>query len=278
MKIDIGILILVTSLSALPAAGCKQEEDAVVDTPETQPQDTIPPVPGWTLVWHDEFNGPDIDASKWDWEVNGNGGGNNELQYYTASRNNSYIDSGALVIRAVKEEYLGKHYTSARMRTLNKGDWRYGRFEARMKLPYGRGMWPAFWMLPTDWMYGGWPTSGEIDIMELVGHETNRVYGTLHWGDSPQAHQQAGGNYVLSSGTFASGFHTFVVEWDSAGFRWFVDGTQYYARTMGWPFDQRFHILLNVAVGGNWPGNPDEFTYFPQTMIVDYVRVYRKAQ
>jgi len=113
--------------------------------------------------------------------------------------------------------------------------------------------------------------------MEMVGHETNRVYGTIHWGDSPQTHQQVGGNYSLSSGTFVTAFHTFVVEWDSAGFTWSVDGSRYFSVSRGWPFDQRFHILINLAVGGNWPGSPDEFTYFPQLLYVDYVRVYRKS-
>ena len=163
------------------------------------------------------------------------------------------------------------------MITLRKGDWKYGRFEARMKLPYGQGIWPAFWMLPTDWVYGGWPASGEIDIMEMLGDNTQKTYGTIHWGDSPQTRQQAGGNYVLQSGTFAGSFHTFAVEWDSFGFKWYVYSVRYFTATRSWPFDQRFHILLNLAVGGNWPGNPDLSTIFPQMMYVEYVRVYRKS-
>ena len=144
-----------------------------------------------------------------------------------------------------------------------------------MKLPYGRGLWPAFWMLPTDWVYGGWPLSGEIDIMEMLGHETTKVYGTIHWGDPN--HRSSGGNYTLSSGSFAGDFHVFAVEWDSSGMKWYVDDHLYFSTAHGKPFDQRFHILLNVAVGGNWPGNPDDATVFPQMMYVDYVRVYRKA-
>jgi beta-glucanase (GH16 family) len=257
---------------------CQKDEPAAIVQPVVQKEDSIPPVPGWTLVWNDEFNGSAVDLKKWSYEVNGNGGGNNELQYYTDRPENSYIDSGRLVIAARKESYSGKAYTSARMRTLFKGDWLYGRFEVRAKLPYGQGLWPAIWMLPSDWEYGGWPASGEIDIMELLGHQTNKVYGTLHYGTDPAHHLQKGGSYTLPSGTFAGGYHTFTVEWDSLHFVWYVDGSAYFAANMQSPFDRRFHLLLNVAVGGNWPGSPDEFTTFPQTMYVEYVRVYKKAQ
>ncbi len=268
-------LLLVLAMVAMPVAGCKKDGTGTVTTSTANPNDSIPTVPGWTLVWNDEFNGPSIDTTKWEWEVNGDGGGNNELQYYTAFSKNSHIEDGKLVITAVQEDYLGRHYTSARMRTKYKGDWKYGRFEARMKLPFGKGLWPAFWMLPTDWVYGGWPLSGEMDIMEMLGNETTKVYGTIHWGDP--THRQAGGSYSLSSGSFAGDFHLFTMEWDSAGMKWYADNQHYFTATHGKPFDQRFHILLNVAVGGNWPGNPDDGTVFPQMMYVDYVRVYRKA-
>ena len=141
---------------------------------------------GWTLVWRDEFSEDTIDTSKWGFEVNGNGGGNNELQYYTDRAENARIEDGILIIEAKEESYTGndgtRNYTSARLRTANKGDWKYGRIEARIRPPQGQGIWPAFWMLPTDWIYGGWAASGEIDIMELVGHEPNIVHGTLHYG------------------------------------------------------------------------------------------------
>ena len=162
------------------------------------------------------------------------------------------------------------------MRTKYKGDWTYGRFDIRAKLPYGQGLWPAIWMLPTDWEYGGWPTSGEIDIMECLGREPWKVYGTIHWGASAQQHQSSGGNTSLSVASFAGDFHTFTLEWVSTSFCWFVDGKQYFQTTKSTPFDRRFHLLLNVAVGGNWPGSPNEFTTFPQQMAVEYVRVYRK--
>jgi beta-glucanase (GH16 family) len=244
-------------------------------------------LPGWTLVWSDEFDGPDIDASKWSHEVNAWGGGNNELQYYTDRPANSFIENGHLVIQALKENYTGpegkRNYTSARLRTLNKGDWTYGRFEARMKLPYGQGLWPAFWMLPTDWVYGGWAASGEIDIMEIVGHQPNVLHGTIHYGGEWPNNVYSGASYTLPAGDFSDDFHVFAIEWEHGEIRWYVDGIHYSTKN-SWrtdsgapfpaPFDERFHILLNVAVGGNWPGNPDGTTIFPQRMEVDYVRVY----
>lgn len=254
---------------------CSKDESTVDPPVITDPTDTIPAPAGWELVWNDEFYGPEIDKTKWEWEVNGNGGGNNELQYYTDFKENSFIEDGHLCIQALKKDYEGKNYTSARMRTLKKGDWKYGRFEVKARLPFGQGLWPAIWMLPTDWEYGGWPESGEIDIMEMLGHETTRIYGTIHYG-TRQDHKSQGGNYSLKNGTFAGSFHKFIVEWDSTGFKWFVDDVQYYSTRISKPFDKRFHILLNVAVGGNWPGSPDESTWFPQRMYIDYVRVYKK--
>jgi len=241
--------------------------------------------PGWKLVWSDEFDGNSLDLSKWEFEVNAHGGGNNELQYYTT--NNARVANGFLVIEARKEHYTGpggtREYTSARIRTRGKGDWQYGRFDIRAKLPQGKGIWPAIWMLPTDQRYGGWPHSGEIDIMELLGQEPNKVYGTLHY-SGPQGHRYKGTNFVLRTGTFANDFHLFGFEWEPSAVRWYVDGALYQTQT-NWqsrakpfpvPFDQRFHLILNLAVGGNWPGNPDATTTFPQTMTVDYVRVYRR--
>jgi beta-glucanase (GH16 family) len=258
-------------------AGCKKEDDGITQVTQVN-NDTIPQLPGWKLVWNDEFNGAIVDTGKWEYEVNGSGGGNNELQYYTANPSNSFIDNGALVIRALKENYLGKQYTSARLRTKYRGDWKYGRFEIRAKLPYGKGLWPAIWMLPTDYVYGGWPKSGEIDIMECLGDNTWKTYGTIHCADASGSHIQFGGNYSLppDSASFAGAFHVFAIEWDSTTIQWFVDGINYYTTNRSAPFDQRFHLIFNVAVGGNWPGNPNEFTVFPQTMAVDYVRVYQR--
>ncbi len=268
------VLIMIT-MSVLPwLSGCGKDTNAVATV---APADSVPARPGWTLVWNDEFSGPVIDTAKWQHEVNGYGGGNNELQYYTADSANSYIADGMLVIQALRQDYLGKQYTSARLNSRGKGDWTYGRIEARAKLPEGKGMWPAIWMMPTYSDYGGWPASGEIDIMECLGQQPNKVYGTIHFGSSVANHQQMGGNYTLPTGAFSESFHVFAVEWDPDTIRWYVDEIQYFTAAKGSPFDREFFCILNVAVGGNWPGSPDEFTVFPQRMLVDYVRVYRRS-
>jgi len=245
-------------------------------------------IEGYNLVWNDEFDGTEIDKTKWEHEVNGLGGGNNELQYYTDLSENSFVANGVLSIVARQEEYTGtdgkRYYTSARMRALHKGDWKYGRFEIRAKLPYGQGLWPAIWMLPTEWIYGGWPASGEIDIMELLGHETDKVYGTIHYGGTPPNNVHSGNSYKLTSGTFAGSYHVFRFDWEESEMRWYVDDKLYstqktwYSNSFQYPapFDELFHMILNVAVGGNWPGNPDLSTQWPQKMEVDYVRVYQK--
>jgi len=268
-------------------SNCKSKSTNPDDDPVV-PTDTIPALPGWKLVWNDEFSGDQIDLGKWEHEVNGWGGGNNELQYYTDRPVNSFIKDGYLAIAALRETFTGpdgtKDYTSARLRTLNKGDWKYGRFEIKAKLPYGQGLWPAIWMLPTDWVYGGWAASGEIDIMEMIGQDTKRVYGTLHYGDKSPGNVQSGSSYSLSSGTFSGDFHIFALEWEENEMRWYVDGIHYATQNQWYsagnpypaPFNQRFHLLLNVAVGGNWPGAPDATTTFPQIMVVDYVRVFEK--
>jgi beta-glucanase (GH16 family) len=241
---------------------------------------------GWRLVWSDEFDGTALDLSKWEFEVNARGGGNNELQYYVT--NNARVRDGVLFIEAHKEPYTGlegtRDYTSSRIRTRGKGDWLYGRFEVRAKLPKGQGMWPAIWMMPSAERYGGWPHSGEIDIMELIGHEPNKIHGTLHYSRPGGRHAYTGTDTTLAVGTFADDFHVFRLDWEPGVMRWYVDDRLYQTQT-NWqsransfpaPFDQRFHLILNLAVGGNWPGNPDATTAFPQAMLVDYVRVYRK--
>jgi len=255
----------------------------------TTPPPAQPPA-GWRLVWQDEFDGSAIDSSKWGFEVNGGGGGNNELQYYTARPENASVANGVLSIKALKERYCStdgcRDYTSARLRTLNKGDWLYGRMEARIKLPGGQGLWPAFWMLPSDGVYGGWAASGEIDILEAVNAGAsggNTVYGTLHYGGSWPNNTSSGKSFVPSS-SILTNFHTYAVEWEPGVIRHYVDGTLYNTQTQWWssggafpaPFDKRFHILLNVAVGGNWPGAPNAATTFPQRMDVDWVRVYQR--
>jgi len=256
-----------------------------------QPREPVPPtIPGWELVWHDEFSGKSIDLSKWSFEVNAQGGGNNELQYYVERKENTFVKDGSLHIQALEESYTGpegtRQYTSARLRTKGLGDWTYGRFEISAKLPTGKGLWPAIWMMPTDSTYGTWAASGEIDILEMLGHEPYMVHGTLHYGGEWPYNTHSGDYFLLKNAqVFPDDFHTFVLEWEPREFRWYVDGELYQTQTE-WhtdggnypaPFDQRFHIILNVAVGGNWPGTPDYNTHFPQIMQVDYVRVYQKS-
>jgi beta-glucanase (GH16 family) len=273
-------------ISIVVIAGCAQN-NAI--TKNNDKNDTIPVPDGWELVWNDEFDGDTIDFDKWEHEVNARGGGNNELQYYTDRSQNSRVKYGLLTIQALKETFTGpegtREYTSARLRTKNRGDWKYGRFEIKAKLPYGQGLWPAIWMLPTDWVYGGWAASGEIDIMELVGHDPATVYGTLHYGGAYPDNVYTGASYKLGFGNFALDFHVFALEWDATEIRWYVDDSLYQVQREWYshgndypaPFNQRFHLLLNVAVGGNWPGNPDNTTSFPQKLEVDYIRVYQKT-
>ena len=239
---------------------------------------TPPPTGGWTLAWADEFNGSALDTSKWNIEVNGNGGGNNELQYYTARPENIRVSGGQLVIEARREAYQGKQFTSGRITTQNKASWQYGRMEARIKIPTGKGTWPAFWMLGNSISSIGWPASGEIDIMEHVNSEAV-THGTIHWQD----HNNAYANYGGPSGSQDfSQYHLYAVEWDASTIRWFVDGNQFHEVNIAGgvngtsEFHAPYFLLLNLAVGGNWPGSPDGSTVFPNQMLVDYVRVYRK--
>jgi len=233
------------------------------------------------LIWSDEFDYTGLpDPAKWNMETGGDGWGNDELQYYTDTENNAYVDNGVLTITARKESVGGRDYTSARITTQNKFDFKYGRLEARIKLPYGQGMWPAFWMLGANFNSIGWPACGEVDIMELVGGtgQDNTVYATLHW-DNNGEHASYGESYTLPNGIFADDFHLFSVEWDSQKIVAFMDDTQYYQINITpeqlSEFHQNFFIILNLAVGGTWPGPPDGTTEFPQTMKVDYVRVYQ---
>ncbi len=240
----------------------------------------------WQLVWSDEFDTPGApDPERWNYDIGGHGWGNQELQYYTDREVNARVEGGVLVIEAHRETFSGSDYTSARLVTRDRAAWRYGRIEARIKLPFGQGIWPAFWMLPEDSPYGGWPAGGEIDIMEYLGHDTDRVYGTLHSGGGALGHRFTGTHYDLVEGTFEENFHVFALEWEPRVMRWYVDG-ELYLTQVSWssaggpypaPFDTPFHILINLAVGGQWPGYPDETTTFPQRMEVDYVRVYEDA-
>jgi len=255
------------------------------------PQSTGPS--GWALAWSDEFNGPDglgVDSSKWVPETGGDGWGNQELEYYTTRPQNVFQREGNLVIKVLEEKYTGadgvtRNYTSARLKTLGKFSQEYGRYEARIRIPRGQGIWPAFWMLGDDIEKAGWPNCGEIDIMENIGKEPAVVHGTIH-GPGYSGAGGIGAPFALPSGQrFAYDFHVYAVEWEPETIRFYVDDHLYTTRTPAdlpkgtrWVYDHPFFLLLNVAVGGEWPGNPDATTVFPQTMLVDYVRVYKRAQ
>ena len=243
----------------------------------------------WKLVWADEFDGAKLDLTKWAAEENAHGGGNGELQFFVERPENARVENGNLIIEARRErwEMLGqvREFTSARLRTKFRADWKFCRVEVRAKLPAGRGLWPGIWMLPTENRYGVWAASGEIDIMELVGHEPATVHGTLHYGGKWPKNTHTGKPFVLPRGTFADDFHVFAMEWEAGVIRWFVDGELYQTQTQ-WrsdggafpaPFDQPFYLILNLSVGGQWPGPPNAQTVFPARMLVDYVRVYQRT-
>jgi beta-glucanase (GH16 family) len=269
-----------------------------------------PPVAtGYTLVWSDEFNGANgsqPDSAKWTYDVGGNGWGNNELEYYTSRPQNAQIQGGNLVITAQGEAYTGsdgvmRNYTSARLKTHGLFTQAYGRFEARIKIPAGQGMWPAFWLLGGNISTVSWPTCGEIDIMENIGKEPGIVHGSLHGPRSiGTATDLTTSVKLVGNKDFSADFHVYAVEWEPGTMRFYVDATLYGTftpssipelhgsepgaasvpddspadRAGAWVFDHPFFLVLNVAVGGDWPGPPDASVHFPQTMLVDYVRVY----
>ena len=248
---------------------------------------TGPELTMYELAWQDEFDGPagqSPDSAKWQYDVGGSGWGNAQLEYDTNRPENVSLDGqGHLVIVARKEDYLGRAYTSARINTLGRFAQTRGRFEARIRLPVGQGLWPAFWLLGTNFTTVGWPTCGEIDIMEYRGQEPRTVHGSLH-GPGYSGGSALTGAFELPRGTFDGDFHVFAVEWETDRITWLVDGIAYQKVTPGdlptgtrWVFDHSFFIILNVAVGGNFVGPPDASTSFPQTMTVDYVRVYGAA-
>jgi beta-glucanase (GH16 family) len=242
-------------------------------------------LPGWSLVWSDEFSqadGSSPDPTKWNHDIGTgrNGWGNKEWQYYTARPENARIEDGMLIIEAHKEPYEGQDYTSARLHTKGLGEWKHGRIEARIQLPRGQGIWPAFWMLGNDFKEVGWPRCGEIDIMENVGKEPRVVHGTVH-GPGYSGGKGVGGSHTHDA-DLADDFHVYAVEWDPNVIRWFFNGKEFFSVTPDdikgkkWVYEHPHFILLNMAVGGLWPGYPDETTVFPQRMRVDYVRVYAR--
>lgn len=275
-------LVVLSALILLPhcASDANDPEPAVQQTP-------TPPLEGWKPTFSDEFNGASgapIDATKWTAIRQGDGFGNGELEFYTDRLENVALDGqGFLNITVRREPYENREYTSARLETLSKFEQRYGRFEARIKLPRGQGLWPAFWMMGNDVVQVSWPACGEIDIMESVGHEPTIIHGNLQ-GPGYSGDQPLRTNYSLpTNAAFADDFHVFAVEWEENVVRFYVDNVLYVTRTPldvpaggRWVYDHPFYLLLNVAVGGTFPGPPDATTVFPQVMQVDYVRVYQR--
>ena len=241
----------------------------------------------WQLVWSDEFNGTKLDYSKWGVSVDAFGGGNEEMQLYTDRSKNVRVEKGRLIIEALHDipvvQGTRRPYSSGRIHTKHRGDWCYGKIEIRAKLPTGKGIWPAIWMLPTDEKYGMWAASGEIDIVELNGAKPGELLGTLHYGGKWPHNRSSGDKINLIKGTFADEFRTFGIEWRKGEIRWTLDNKLWQTQKI-WstrnapfpaPFDQRFHLLLNIAVGGRLVGTPSDKTSFPARMEVDWIRVYQ---
>jgi beta-glucanase (GH16 family) len=284
--------VLTLALAPLIIVAC----NAKAQTAEPPPSAAAPA--GYTLVWADEFNAPDgtaPDPQKWTYDLGGNGWGNHELESYTNHPQNAQSKSGSLVITARRESVTyqagTRDYTSARIKTQNLFAQAYGRFESRIKIPKGEGLWPAFWMLGEDISTIGWPRCGEIDIMENIGKEPASVHASLHGPAAPgsdPANKKVTANLtqkfsLLNNPNLSDDFHVYAVEWEPGTVRFFVDKENYATFTRSewpqdapWPFDHKFFLILNLAVGGDWPGSPDANTVFPQQMLVDYVRVYRR--
>jgi beta-glucanase (GH16 family) len=281
MRPSLRLAAVVASAWSLAVCGGRASAPAA---PSPQPD-------AWTLSWSDEFDGPNgsrPDESRWVYDLGGGGWGNQELQTYTSRAENAVIRDGALVITARAERFTGgdgiaRDYTSARLKTKGRHAQTYGRIEARLQVPRGPGLWPAFWMLGADIDGVGWPQCGEIDIMENIGREPLTAHGTLH-GPGYSGAGGLGTSVASPDGRpFADAYHVFAVEWEAGEIRWYLDGRQYFSRKPSdlppgarWVFDHDFFVLLNVAVGGSWPGSPDATTTFPQELKVDYVRIYRR--
>ena len=271
---------------------------------------------GWQLAWHDEFDGDAIDLTKWDFDLGNRffddksrawvpGWGNDELQHYTNAPANVFVKDSLLHIRALKESVQGCGYTSARLKTRKRDGTPlfaklYGRFEFRAKVPSGKGLWPALWMLPKDDAYGGWAASGEIDVMEIAGEKPSQVLGSIHFGSGHPARSLVTHSHELPGGSTVGDWHVYAVEWEPGEIRWLIDGAVWATQNFWWscskirdgqgieaarksdinpwpaPFDRPFYLVMNVAVGGNFPGVPNADTKFPAELLLDYVRVYDK--
>ena len=288
--------IVISSIICLALFSCKDnvEKNNIEDKQESesaisnQNEDTYQPGADWKLVWSDEFNEESIDENNWNLQVEEAGRFNEEWQRYTSSSDNAFVDNDVLVIRAVHESDVHgmDQYTSARLNTANKYSFKYGKISARIKLPQGQGIWPAFWLLGANIDENGgdtpWPQCGEIDILELYGsHSDSVVEANVHYADSTDSHKMMGAvPFELEQGKFADEFHVFELEWNETSISWLVDGKEYASMPITAKelseFHEEFFIVLNIAVGGTYAGRPDDTTVFPQNMYVDWVRVYKK--
>lgn len=267
------IIIITTLLSGLLAA-CGSSLTGAKPTPVVPPE-------GWTLIWQDEFEADKINPANWTYDLGGWGWGNGEAQFYTSRPENARLENGMLVIEARQEKYESSYYTSARLKTQGLQEFQYGRIEARLKVPVGAGLWPAFWMLGNDFNGSNWPDCGEIDIMEYLGKEPDLIMGTVHG----PGYSGALGFSKWHRQTFniADDFHTYAIEWSPDQIDWFFDGVKYHTVTRSdvgereWVFDHPFFLLLNLAVGGQLPGPVGLDTVFPTQFLVDYVRVFQKS-
>lgn len=311
MKKKVIAALGLTMTAAMLVTGCGKDTPTNVEEQQTEASTTaefteiaetelvnqtaeeeLPQLDGYNLLWHDEFNGTELDENNWTKELRNPGWTNNELQEYTGSNDNIFVKDGCLILKAIKtvDENGKDYYTSGKVNSQNKRDFLYGKVVTRAKVPEGKGLWPAIWMMPQEEMYyGQWPKCGEIDIMEVLGDQTNIAYSTIHYGE-PHGEQQ--GMLRLDSGSFADDFHDYSVEWEPGEMRFYIDEelvltcNDWYSREDGTgekpypaPFDQPFFVQMNLAVGGNWPGNPDESTDFENAeFLVDYVRVYQKSE
>ncbi len=271
MKHAPSAILLVTALIVF-LAGCGGVAPVPAATPITAP-------PGWTLVWHDEFDGSAIDPANWTYDLGAGGWGNGEAEYYTARPENARVENGLLIIEARQEKYEDSYYTSARLKTQGLQSFQYGRIEARLKVPSGAGLWPAFWMLGSDFDGTNWPDCGEIDIMEYIGREPDLILGTAH---GPGYSGALGvSKWNRQDYNIADEFHTYAIEWEPDEIRWYYDGDQYFTFTPAdlgdrqWVFDHPFFIILNLALGGQLAGPIGLDTAFPAQLQVDYVRVFQ---
>jgi beta-glucanase (GH16 family) len=272
------IYIIVLCLFQLNQSGCQDKEKGLVIP--TAGYSTPDHYSGMSLVWQDEFNGTALDLTNWKHDLGGHGWGNNELEYY--QEKNTSVQDGYLVITAKKEDVESRNYTSSRIKTQGLKEFQYGRIDIRALLPKGQGIWPALWMLGANIDAVDWPACGEIDIMEMIGGPShdNKVHGTAHW-DNAGTHASTGGSKSLTEGKiFANEFHVFSIVWTSTAITWYLDDVQYYVIDTTpselSEFQNKFFFVFNVAVGGDWPGNPNTTTVFPQRMVVDYIRVFQK--